>query len=284
MKKHLKICTVIIAALGLLMLLAGCGELAMEVSDDGRGAEIIADSTDDGDLVTAGSLQIGEGDILTAEYAVDEGAVNIKLVPVIEGEEDMDSDELEEAMGSGDPALDETLSGQGTTEYAVAPGEYYVSAVMKGKTSASVALTVKKEDQAKEEPAEKKKSAEENADGQNPVMNFVGPYVCDRAKIMIEARGKNKAKVVVTWGSSASEMTKWTMSGPFDEETRAIEYHNCVRKDLTYNEDGTVKSKEKVYVGGHGFLTFAEDGTLTWQEDQEHAADGMTFEFNADAK
>ena len=121
-------------------------------------------------------------------------------------------------------------------------------------------------------------------DGQNPVMNFIGPYVCDRAIIMIEAEGSDNAKVTVNWAGSAWENSEWSMSGPFNQKDRTIEYHDCVKKEVTYDDDGEIKSSEEVYTGGHGFLTFGEDGTLTWQEDQEHVADDMTFEFNPDAE
>ena len=42
-------------------------------------------------------------------------------------------------------------------------------------------------------------------DGQNPVMNFVGNYACDRASILVEADGADGAKISVQWGSSAWE-------------------------------------------------------------------------------
>ena len=74
------------------------------------------------------------------------------------------------------------------------------------------------------------------------------------------------------------------MSGPFDMDTRTIEYHNCVKKELVYDDDGNITSEEEVFRGGHGFLKFGKKGKLKWQEDQEHVADGMKFTFNADAK
>ena len=60
-------------------------------------------------------------------------------------------------------------------------------------------------------------------DGQNPIMNFVGYYSCDRASIFIEPDGDRGAKAVVDWGSSASENSTWEMSGPFDTENLTID-------------------------------------------------------------
>lgn len=119
-------------------------------------------------------------------------------------------------------------------------------------------------------------------DGQNPVMNFIGNYTCDRASIFVSAEGEeNGASAIVTWGSSAWENSSWTMSGTFDPETLRFEYHDCVRTDYVYSEDGEVASQEEVYTGGHGFMFFSDDDalTLTWQDDQEHMADGMVFEY-----
>lgn len=127
------------------------------------------------------------------------------------------------------------------------------------------------------------KAKEPAADeGQNPVMNFVGNYVCGRACITIGATDeKNGADATVTWSSSAAENSAWVMSGTFDPDTLQFEYHDCVRTDYVYNESGDVDSQEEVYTGGHGFMTFTEGDplTLTWQDDQEHVADDMVFEY-----
>ena len=126
--------------------------------------------------------------------------------------------------------------------------------------------------------------AEEPAadEGQNPIMNYVGGYACGRAYIVIGATDEsNSANAIVTWSSSAAENSAWVMSGTFDPETLQFEYHDCVKTDYVYNENGEVDSQKEVYTGGHGFMTF-KDGdplTLTWQDDQEHAADDMVFEF-----
>ena len=124
------------------------------------------------------------------------------------------------------------------------------------------------------------KSAEPD-DGQNPVMNFIGNYACDRANVFISADGDEGASAIVTWGSSAWENSSWMMSGTFDTETLQFEYHDCVRTDYVYDENGDVTSQTEVYTGGHGFMTFAEGDplTLTWQDDQENVADGMVFEY-----
>ena len=124
-------------------------------------------------------------------------------------------------------------------------------------------------------------SKAEPDDGQNPVMNFVGTYICGRAAIVIGATDEeNGANATVTWSSSAAENSEWTMSGTFDPEKLQFEYHDCVRTDYVYGEDGEVSSQEEVYTGGHGFMFFTDDPlSLTWQDDAEDAGKDMVFEY-----
>lgn len=115
-------------------------------------------------------------------------------------------------------------------------------------------------------------------DGQNPVMNFVGVYSADRASILVEAKDADQAKFTVTWGGSAWEQSEWTMSGKLDTEKLTVDYTDCVRKDVVYADDGSVESETVVYENGAGTITFStEDYSLTWNDSQEHIADGMTF-------
>ena len=129
-----------------------------------------------------------------------------------------------------------------------------------------------------EDSAKDAESAGEE-DGQNPVMGFIGPYAYGRAGMYIEADGMHNARVSVAWGSSAREHSEWTMSGPFDEETLTITYSDCVRKDIVFNEDGSVKSETIAYENGTGTITFLDNGdlSLVWKDDQDHMADDGVF-------
>ena len=116
----------------------------------------------------------------------------------------------------------------------------------------------------------------------NPVTDFVGNYTCDRASIFIGVINETDgANALVNWSSSAWENSVWVMTGTYDAETSKFEYHDCVRTDYVYNENGEVESQEEVYKGGHGFMTFkkGDPKTLTWQDDQDHVADDMVFEY-----
>ena len=119
-------------------------------------------------------------------------------------------------------------------------------------------------------------------DGQNPIMNFVGPYVADRATINIEADGTDGAKATVSWASSATENSEWVMTGTFNAETLVFEYSDCTKTNTVYDDDGNVTSTEEVYTDGSGSMQF-EDGdilSLTWQDDEENAGEGMVFTFD----
>lgn len=116
------------------------------------------------------------------------------------------------------------------------------------------------------------------SDGQNPVMNFVGTYGCDRATMIVECKDADEAQFTVTWSSSAATHAEWTMSGKLDTDKLTVDYTDCVKKEVTFNEDGSVASEDVIYEDGTGTITFsAEDYTLTWDDAKEHVADGMVF-------
>ena len=115
-------------------------------------------------------------------------------------------------------------------------------------------------------------------DGQNPVMNFIGRYGENRATIDVSAEGDSDAKIHATWGSSAWQTAEWDMSGTFDEKTLTVTYDNCVKKVITF-EDETSATEEVAYKNGKGSFTFSEDGTLTWDDQEEHIADGTVFTY-----
>jgi len=57
------------------------------------------------------------------------------------------------------------------------------------------------------------------------------------------------------------------MSGKFDGK----------RIDYTYDGNGK-RSESAAYTKGTGSFTFS-GGKVTWNDEEEHVADGMTFEF-----
>jgi len=120
--------------------------------------------------------------------------------------------------------------------------------------------------------------ADAQEDGQNPVMNYVGDYECDRCSIKVEADGDTDAKITVHWGSSATEATVWTMSGYFDPDTMRINYSNSVKTEMTF--EGEEETYTVIYKDGVGRIQFLGDGKLEWQDEQEvENVHGMVFDF-----
>ena len=117
------------------------------------------------------------------------------------------------------------------------------------------------------------------SDGQNPVMNIIGKYGCDRATMTIEAEGKDEAKINVTWGSSAFEYAEWNMVGKFDTATNTVNYTDCEKKVVTFKDEGVIDKEEVEYTDGTGSIKVNDDYSLEWVDDKEHIADGSKFVF-----
>ncbi|MBQ9324397.1 MAG: hypothetical protein IJ246_01370 [Clostridia bacterium] len=117
----------------------------------------------------------------------------------------------------------------------------------------------------------------EDPDWQNPVMNFVGDYQCDRAHAQVSCFASDEAWITIDWGSSAWELTRWIIVGRLDTETMTITYEGAGKTNLVYDADGEVKSEEQVYVDGTGTIAFHDDGTFTWHEDQSESGNDMVF-------
>ena len=118
---------------------------------------------------------------------------------------------------------------------------------------------------------------EEDPNWQNPVMNFIGEYQCDRAHASVECFGFDEAWITIEWGSSAQEMTRWIIVGRLDTDTLTIDYSGAGKAQLVYDEGGEVKSEETVYDDGTGTIAFHEDGSFTWHEDQSEDGRDLVF-------
>ena len=120
---------------------------------------------------------------------------------------------------------------------------------------------------------------EEDPDWQNPVMNFIGEYQSGRAHALVECWDKQDAWITIEWGSSAWEMARWNIVGTLDLNTLTIPYEWASKVIVVYNEDGEVESEEAEYEDGTGTITFNNDGTFTWHEDQSEYGTDMVFEW-----
>ena len=120
-------------------------------------------------------------------------------------------------------------------------------------------------------------------DGQNPVMNFIGNYVCDRARALVEADGTENARITIEWADSASSLAKWVMSGRFDPETLTVEYDNCVRSFVEYSGSGEIANETVEYENGTGKIVFREGPSFVWSSDNDEHGE-LTFEWSQPAE
>ncbi len=115
-------------------------------------------------------------------------------------------------------------------------------------------------------------------DGQNPVMNFVGDYQCDRANAHVECDGTDSAIITIRWSDSAWQHAEWIIVGPMDTAALTITYTDCLKTIVTYNDDGEIESEDVVYDDGTGTIVFNEDGnSFIWYEDQSEYGRDMRF-------
>ena len=121
---------------------------------------------------------------------------------------------------------------------------------------------------------------EDGGDGQNPVMNFIGNYACDRARALVECSDDaDGARITIEWGGSAWELARWVITGRLDTDTLTVEYADCVKSIVICNDDGSVKSDVPEYENGTGRIVFGENGTFTWHEDQADREADLVFKW-----
>ena len=120
---------------------------------------------------------------------------------------------------------------------------------------------------------------EEDPNWQDPVMNYVGEYQCDRAHAVVESLGNEDVLITIEWGNSAWELARWDIFGRLDTETMTIEYSGVTKSLVTHDDNGEIVSQEPEYEDGTGTITFNDDGTFTWHEDQSEYGTDMVFEW-----
>ena len=239
------------------------GELTVAISEEGA----------DGLLLTVeggGTYRFTPAELPTAAFGVYLNTDGCGQVACAEAGEALSFDETITSMGFGlsEPAT--YVFGAKTDE----PGWHFVKWTKNGEDYAedpiiTVELT---------EDAEFVAVFEYADDGQNPVMNWVGPYASGRARALVEAEGDDGARITIEWSGSARELARWVMSGWFDEDTLTVEYADCVKTVVTYKDDGTLAGEAVEYEDGTGRIVFGEDLTFAWKGDPSEQED-LTFEW-----
>ncbi len=97
-----------------------------------------------------------------------------------------------------------------------------------------------------------------------------------RAMMDIKKTGaKDEYEVLISWGSSATESTSWQFTGTFDREGGFLYYKNCVKTNLTFDENDKETAKTE-YKDGEGAISYL-NGKLKWQDKKEDAGKDCLF-------
>lgn len=124
--------------------------------------------------------------------------------------------------------------------------------------------------------------------GQNPMMNWIGPYVDSENKdfsMFVEAGGEDTSDctITVTQETGINQATKWFAEGALDTETMTIEYTGCRKAACYLDKNGNVVSEENEYEDGTGrFVINEADQSITWTDDAEDAGKDLVFTFSFD--
>ena len=127
---------------------------------------------------------------------------------------------------------------------------------------------------------------ENKKDDNNSVTSgYEGTYVesvAGRGMMDIRKESDNSYLITVNWSASYNTVANWTMHGTFDDNG-VLNYTDCTKLITVYDESGNPTTDENgnqtpviEYENGKGTLTFSF-GEITWDDQNEHIADGCTF-------
>ena len=85
-----------------------------------------------------------------------------------------------------------------------------------------------------------------------------------------------KLTVTIHDQDDSNKTSVWKMSGKLNTANGTLIYNNCTKTNFSYDENGSIVSKNVAYDNGQGKVVIA-NGMITWNDYQEHAADDMTF-------
>ena len=142
MKKAITLFSVIaLAAAMIIMTSCGKSEMGLSIEDPGK-AVITAVNSAEGDFVGAGTLTVGEDQIISVAPEIEgDGAITISFIKAFD-----DIDDPVEELGSEDAAesaeLTETVTGTEPYELAIPAGDYYLYVTSATKVTGTVTLTV----------------------------------------------------------------------------------------------------------------------------------------------
>lgn len=105
-----------------------------------------------------------------------------------------------------------------------------------------------------------------------------GIYRGSWSEMTVDGTNPKNVKLTVTIHDQddSGKTSVWKMNGSFNASTGAMVYSNCIKTNFTYDDDNNIVSKKTAYEKGQGKIVI-RNGQVTWNDYQEHVADGMTF-------
>ncbi len=144
MKKSLLLILTIVFAMCLTF--TGCGgDFSMETTEDGSSLTVNTEKATDDMFAMSGTVAVAEGQKMHVEYAFTEGELEFKLIRQADEQSiEMSDEEIQDMANADNADLVEVISGEGTSDYEVEPGDYMVYAsVSKGKLSGTATFSAK---------------------------------------------------------------------------------------------------------------------------------------------
>ena len=117
----------------------------------------------------------------------------------------------------------------------------------------------------------------ETASGdENPLTGEWFDETSQRASMVITSPDAKEYSILISWSSSAWEMTEWRMKATLDASGSLV-YTGGVKTDIVYNEDDTIKEEKVLWEDASGRLTRNADGKFVWEDSKEPSASGCLF-------
>ena len=100
----------------------------------------------------------------------------------------------------------------------------------------------------------------------------------DRASLEVFLEDTDNYKVLISWSSSASELTEWVYAGTYDAETQTLKAEYVVCDEVTFDEAGNETRKNVYEHDSEAVFSLNEEGKVLIQNAGDEALEGKTFE------
>jgi hypothetical protein len=97
----------------------------------------------------------------------------------------------------------------------------------------------------------------------------------DRVGLTITPAEKGWYGIEISWPRNKKQVDMWTMTAK-PAGNHVLQYTDCKHYLLTYGEK-YIEKEELLYQDGTGSLKMVGTKRITWQDDQDHKADGTAF-------